>query len=131
MNLLLWILQILLAIYFLSVGVMHFIVPPGLPAPMSWMYELSAPIHVISGTAEILGALGLILPAATRIRPRLTVYAALGLVAVMILAALFHVQRGEFQNIIMNLMVAGLAGFVAYGRSRLAPIAEKQRSAQA
>ena len=128
MNLLLWILQVLLALYFMFVGVMHFIVPPGLPAPMSWMYGLSAPIHVISGTAEILGALGLVLPAATRIRPHLTVYAALGLVAVMVLAALFHVQRGEFQNIVMNLVVAGLAGFVAYGRSRLAPLAEKQRS---
>jgi len=95
---------------------------------MSWMYELSAPIHVISGTPDP-GRAGAHPSAATRIRPRLTVYAALGLVAVMILAALFHVQRGEFQNIIMNLMVAGLAGFVAYGRSRLAPIAEKQRSA--
>ena len=125
MNVLLWILQVLLAIYFLFVGVMHFIIPPGLPAPMGWMYELSTPLHIVSGSAEILGALGLVLPSATRIRPSLTVFAALGLAAVMLLAAVFHVTRGEFQNIPMNLLIAAVLGFIAYGRARLAPIPEK------
>ncbi len=128
MNGLLWILQVVFALYFLFIGVMHFIIPPGLPAPMNWMYELSAPLHVVSGSAEILGALGLVLPSATHIRPRLTVYAALGLGAVMLLAAVYHVTRGEFQNIIMNLLVAAFLGFIAYGRARLAPIAEKPRA---
>ncbi len=64
MNILLWILQIILGIYFTLIGVMHFIVPDGLPAPMAWMYDLSPTLHYISGTAEILGGLGLILPSA-------------------------------------------------------------------
>jgi len=57
MNIILWILQVLLGIYFLFVGVNHFIVPPGLPGAMSWMYELPTGIHYFSGTAEILAAL--------------------------------------------------------------------------
>jgi uncharacterized membrane protein YphA (DoxX/SURF4 family) len=125
MNVLLWILQVMFAVYFLFVGVMHFIIPPGLPAPMSWMYELSTPLHIVSGSAEILGALGLVLPSATRIRPRLTVYAALGLAAVMVLAAFYHVTRGELQNVPLNLLIAAVLGFIAYGRGRLAPISAK------
>lgn len=62
MNIVLWVLQVLLGVYFLIVGVIHFIVPPGLPAPMSWMYDLSPGLHWFSGTAEILAGLGLILP---------------------------------------------------------------------
>ncbi|MBN2500382.1 MAG: hypothetical protein JXB38_06400 [Anaerolineales bacterium] len=56
MNILLWVLQVLLGFYFVFVGVTHFIIPPGLPAPMAWMYELSPALHVFSGAAEILGA---------------------------------------------------------------------------
>jgi hypothetical protein len=129
MNVLLWVLQVGLAIYFFFTGLIHFAVPPGLPAPMSWMYELSAPLHTISGAAEILAAFGLILPAATRIRPALTPLAAVGIVLVMLLAALFHFPRGEYLNIVMNLVVGALAAFVAYGRSRLAPVRGRSSSA--
>ena len=75
----LWILQIFFGVYFLVIGIMHFVVPEGLPAPMEWMYDLSDTLHIVSGTAEILGGLGLILPGLTKIMPELTVYAALGL----------------------------------------------------
>jgi putative oxidoreductase len=122
MNVLLWVLQIALAIYFFFTGIIHFSPPPGLPQPMAWMYDLSAPLHYISGAAEILAAIGLVLPSVTRIQPRLTPLAAMGLVVVMLLAAVFHLLRGEFPNIIMNLLLAAVAGFVAYGRTRLKPI---------
>lgn len=122
MHILLWIVQVVLAVYFFFTGLIHFNPPAGLPDPMSWMYDLSAPLHYISGTAEILGALGLVLPAATRIQPRLTPLAAMGLVVIMVLAAVFHLMRGEFPNIFMNLFLAALAGFVVYGRTRLHPI---------
>jgi len=69
-----------------------------------------------------LGALGLILPAATRIQARLTPLAAAGLVTVMLLAALLHVSRGELGVLPVNLVLGGLAGFVAVGRAKLAPI---------
>jgi uncharacterized membrane protein YphA (DoxX/SURF4 family) len=129
MHVLLWVLQAFLAIYFLFTGLIHFAVPPGLPAPMSWMYELSAPLHYISGAAEILAAFGLILPAATRIRPGLTPLSAAGLVIVMLLAAIFHLLRWEYQNILMNLVIGTLAAFVAYGRSRLAPVPDGSQPA--
>ena len=70
MNILLWILQVLLGVYFILIGVGHFIIPPNLPPMMAWMYELPPWLHWISGTAEILGGLGLILPAVTRIQTR-------------------------------------------------------------
>ena len=89
MNKLLWVLQIVFGLYFIGIGGAHFIVPDGLPAQMDWMYELSDTLHLVSGTAEILGGLGLILPAVTRIRPELVAYAALGLAAVMVGAVVF------------------------------------------
>ena len=79
MNILLWILQILFGLYFVAMGAMHLIVPPGLPAPMSWMYDLSPWLHWVSGIAEILGGLGLILPGIFRIQTRLVPLAASGL----------------------------------------------------
>lgn len=128
MNVLLWILQVVLGIYFFATGIVHFIVPPGLPAPMAWMYELSPGLHYFSGSAEILAGLGLILPGLTRIQTRLTPLAALGLVLVMIGAAIWHVMRGEFANIVMNLILMGLAAFVAYGRWKLSPLKDKSSS---
>jgi len=125
MNIVLWILQVLLGVYFIFVGVNHFIVPPGLPEPMSWMYELPTWLHYFSGAAEILGGLGLILPGLTRIQTRLTPLAAAGLVLVMIGAMIWHLQRGEVQNIFTNVILALLVGFVAYGRWRLRPLLER------
>ena len=125
MNVVLWVLQILLGLDFLMVGILHFIVPPGLPAPFAWMYELSPILHYISGTAEILGGLGLILPSVTRIQPKLTPLAAAGLALVMVLAIVFHATRGEFQNILNNVIFGALAAFVAYGRWKLRPIVER------
>jgi len=128
MNILLWVLQVLLGIYFFVTGIVHFIVPPGLPAPMAWMYELSPGLHYFSGMAEILAGLGLILPGITRIQTRLTPLAALGLVFVMVGAAIWHVMRGEFENIVMNIILMGLAAFVAYGRWKLSPLKDKGSS---
>lgn len=123
MHRLLWVLQIVFGLYFVSVGVMHFIVPEGLPGPMEWMYELSDPLHIVAGVAEILGGLGLILPGLTGIRPHLTVLAAVGLVIVMLGAAVWHLSRGEGTNIGLNLVNAAVLGFIAYGRWRLSPLA--------
>jgi uncharacterized membrane protein YphA (DoxX/SURF4 family) len=125
MNIVLWILQVLLGIYFVFVGVTHFLIPPGLPEPMSWMYELPIWLHYFSGTAEILGGLGLILPGLTKIQTRLTPLAGAGLVLVMVGALVWHLQRGEFQNIFANLVLAVLVGFVAYGRWRLSPLPDR------
>ncbi|MER3458056.1 MAG: hypothetical protein C4309_04945, partial [Chloroflexota bacterium] len=103
MNTILWLLQLLLGVYFFITGLVHFLVPPGLPEPMAWMYELPSSLHYFSGTAEILAALGLVLPGLTRIQTRLTPLAALGLVLLMLGAAVWHLARQEYLNIGMNL----------------------------
>ncbi|MFZ1267494.1 MAG: DoxX family protein, partial [Anaerolineae bacterium] len=76
----------------------------------------------------ILGGLGLILPGLTRIQTRLTPLAALGLAIVMVGAAAWHTTRGEFPNVIMNIVVAALMGFVAYGRWKLRPLKDRAAS---
>ncbi len=128
MNIALWILQVLLGVFFLFTGVNHFTLPPGLPAQMAWMYDLSPGLHYFIGTAEVLGGLGLILPGLTKIQTRLTPLAGLGLVLVMAGAAVFHLTRQEYQNIVMNVILGGLASFVAYGRWRLTPLPSKSSS---
>jgi len=60
--------------------------------------------------------LGLILPGLTKTQTRLTPLAVAGLVLLMIGAAVFHIARGEAPNIVQNVILAVLAGFVAYGR---------------
>lgn len=117
-----WVLQVLLGIYFVVTGVIHLTVPDGLPGAMAWMYDLSTPLHSIAGLAEIAGGLGLVLPAATRIAPRLTPLAASGLVLVMLSAAGWHATRGEAQSIVGNLVVAALLVSVVHVRTRVHPI---------
>jgi uncharacterized membrane protein len=124
-NIVLWVVQVLLGVYFFFVGVNHFIVPPGLPPAMSWMYELSPGMHYFSGIAEILGGLGLILPGVTKIQTRLTSLAGAGLVLVMVGAAIFHITRGEAPNIVQNIILGALAAFVAYGRWKLRPLKDR------
>jgi putative oxidoreductase len=71
------------------------------------------------GVAKFAGGLGLILPAATRMRPGLTLWAALGLATIMALA---FVPRGEMEALPANLVLGGLAALVAWRRWRKAPI---------
>lgn len=121
----LWILQWVFGLYFIGVGVSHFIVPEGLPDLMSWMYELSDTQHVVAGVAEILGGLGLILPGLTGVRPELTSLAALGLAIVMVFAMVWHSGRGEVSSVGQNVIIALIMGYVAYGRWKLVPLQGK------
>jgi putative oxidoreductase len=125
MNIVLWVLQILLGLYFIMVGVLHFTLPDGLPAVMSWMYELSPTLHWVSGSVEILGGLGLILPGLFKIQTRLTWMAAYGLALVMIGAMVFHISRGEIQNIVTNLVLFAVVAFIGYGRQRKWPLTDR------
>ncbi len=122
MHRLLWLLQVVFGIYFVAIGIMHFVVPEGLPEAMSWMYDLSDTLHVVSGTAEILGGLGLILPGLTRIRPELTWMAAFGLAIVMLGAMIWHLGRGEYVQMALNLVTLSVLVFIGYGRLRLQPL---------
>ena len=124
----LWVLQWVFGLYFIAIGILHFIVPDGLPDLMAWMYELNDTLHLISGTAEILGGLGLILPGLTGIRPELTIAAALGLLLVMLGAVIFHLPRGEVISIGNNVLNAAILAYIAYGRWKLAPLDSADRA---
>lgn len=122
MHRLAWVAQIVLGVYFIAIGIMHFVLPTGLPEPIEWMYDLSTTLHYVSGTAEILGGLGLILPAVTGIRPQLVPLAAVGLAVVMVLAALWHLPREEMQNVASTLVTATVLLGLAYVRWRVHPL---------
>ena len=78
---------------------------------------------VFIGICEFLGGIGLILPAMTRVKPKLTPFAGLGLALVMMLAGVFHIARGEYIFVPVNLVLGGVAAFIAYGRLSVRPIA--------
>ncbi len=119
----LWIVQLLLALAFGMSGAMKTTQAiDSLAAVMPWSADLPAFVVRFIGACELAGALGLVLPSATRIRPLLTPLAAIGLVVVMMLGSLFHASRGEWQNLPVNAVLGGLAAFVAWGRLRRAPI---------
>jgi hypothetical protein len=119
MTYLLWIVQILLAALFLFAGGMKLVLPlDKLTGPV----PLPGPLVRFIGVVEVLGAVGLILPAALRIKPGLTPLAALGLVIVMIGAVVITLFGGDAFAAVISLVVGLLAAFVAYGRWRLAPI---------
>lgn len=122
----LWVAQVLLAVAFLGAGGMKLSAPlDQLAAQMPWVTGAMGGAVRFIGAAEVLGALGLILPAATRLQPRLTPLAALGLLTVMVLASATHLSRGEYQMIGANAVLGGLAAFIAWGRFGRAAIAPR------
>jgi uncharacterized membrane protein YphA (DoxX/SURF4 family) len=123
----LWTLQIVLAVVFGAAGLMKLVVPIAtLAAQDPWIGDAPGLIHFI-GVAEIAGAIGVIVPAATRILPLLTPLAAAGLTAIMILATAFNASRGDWWSIALTVPLGALAAFVAWGRFRRAPIASRHR----
>lgn len=122
----LWVAQGLLAAAFLMAGGMKVSAPiDQLQAQMPWVTGAMGSAVRFIGVVELLGALGLILPAATRILPKLTPLAASGLLTVMVLASGTHISRGEYPMIVANLVLGGLAAFIAWGRFKKAPIAAR------
>ena len=123
----LWLAQALLAAAFLLVGYTHAFAPIAVAiARAAWVASLPVPLVRLIGAAELSGALGVLLPAATRIQPRLTPLAAAGLSTIMALAIPFHMVRGETKEIVLNLVLGALAAFVMWGRMRRAPIVPRR-----
>ncbi|QKZ14131.1 DoxX family protein [Spirosoma sp. KUDC1026] len=123
LNLTLWIAQLLTAILLLWAGYVKIAKPiTELAAMWPWAGEVSATFVRFTGVIDLLGALGLILPAALRIQPRLTPVAAVGIILLMICATVFHLLRGEGANIGFNIGVIVIAAFIAWGRFTKAPI---------
>ena len=119
----LWIVQALLALLFLFAGGTKLVLPLDVLTSMGSPNQVQLPGWFVRfiGVVEVLGALGLILPALLRIKPWLTPLAAAGLVVVMVGAVAVTLASGEVAPALVPLVVGLLAAFVAYGRWRLAP----------
>jgi uncharacterized membrane protein YphA (DoxX/SURF4 family) len=118
MNVVLWIIQVLLALLFLFAGGMKLILPI---EEMTKQMPMPGLFLRFIGVCEVLGALGLILPGLLRIRPGLTPLAAAGLVIIMIGATVLTLPSGNVGSALMSLVAGILAAFVAFGRWRLVP----------
>lgn len=125
MNLALWIVAIVLAATFAGSGLMKLLVPKDklVNSGQGWAQDYTPTNIRLIGFVELLGAAGLILPAVTHIAPILVPLAAMGLVLVMVGAAMVHARRKEAMNIGVNAVLLALAVFVAWGRFGPYPIA--------
>jgi putative oxidoreductase len=122
MNIVLWIVQGLVALAFLFAGSGKAFQPlDKLAQRMTWVSAAPPALVRFIGASEMLGAVGLILPAALHILPWLTVAAAIGLALVMLLAAVFHTSRKEYPHIGLNVVLLLLVVFITVGRLALAP----------
>jgi hypothetical protein len=80
-------------------------------------------LFIVIGVCEFLGGVNLLLPAMTGVKPKLTPFAPFGLTLVMLPATVFHIVRGEHNFVPINLVLGGIAAFIAYGRLFVRPIA--------
>jgi uncharacterized membrane protein YphA (DoxX/SURF4 family) len=124
MNILLWVLQVLLAVAFFAHGWM-FLFPP---ASIAAQINASLPrwFQLFLGVAEVLAAVGLTLPGLTRIQPWLVACAAAGVMFVMVNATIFHIARNEMSSAVITAVLLAMATFVAYMRWRVLPIAARR-----
>ena len=121
----LWVIQGLLAALFLFAGGVKLVLPlEALKGPV----EFPGLFLRFIGVAEVLGALGLVLPGLLRIRTELTPLAAAGLVIIMIGATVTTMATGNVAPALFPLTVGVLAAFVAYGRWRTAPLGGRSGS---
>jgi uncharacterized membrane protein YphA (DoxX/SURF4 family) len=118
MNQALWIIAIVLAVAFAGSGLMKLVVPKDklVTAGQGWAQDYSQTNIRLIGLVELLGAVGLVVPAAVHIAPILVPLAAVGLALVMVGAVVVHARRKEPLNIAVNVVLIALAVFVAWGR---------------
>jgi uncharacterized membrane protein YphA (DoxX/SURF4 family) len=117
-----WIAQVLAALAFGVHGYTLLLREEQARQQFRWAGDVPDSLKRFIGTAELLGAIGLIVPAATRLLPWLTPLAAVGLATIMVLAALFHLSRREWPNVVFNVVLGAIAGFVAYARYLVVPL---------
>ncbi|WP_017569215.1 DoxX family protein [Nocardiopsis halotolerans] len=119
MNLALWIVTGLLAAVFLLAGATKLFIPREKLARApggGWVEDFGAGFVKALGAVEVLGAVGLVLPAVLGIAPVLVPLAAVGLMVVMAGAAVVTFRREEPLHAVLNLAYLALAAFVAWGR---------------
>ena len=124
MNIVLWIIQGLLALTFLFAGATKLVLPTEMLTSMGPPNQVVLPVLFIRfiGVCEVLGALGLILPGVFHRRTELTPLAAAGLTIIMIGAVVVTIMGPGIALAISPLIVGLLCAFVAYGRWKLRPL---------
>lgn len=119
----LWVAQVVLALAFAMAGFLKVTKSlADLSQNMPFVASLPGALVRFIGVSELAGAVGLILPALTRIKSVLTAWAGVGLATVMVLASLFHLSRGEVDKLPVPVVLGGIAAFIAWGRFRKARI---------
>jgi len=121
-NVVLWVIQTLLAMLFLFSGGVKLAMPI---EPMAKQAGLPGTFLRFIGVVEVLGAIGLILPGILRIRTVLTPLAAAGLVIIMIGATVIMFRVNGAVQALTPAVVGVLAAFVAYGRWGWAPLRDR------
>jgi hypothetical protein len=122
----LWVTQGVLCLLFAGTGVWKLVTPVSeLAKAFPWMGQVSPTFLHATGVFDLLGGVGVVLPAVTRIKPGLTVLAALGCAVLQLCAVVFHVSRGEAANTPFNFFLVALSLFVCWGRRFKVPIAPR------
>ena len=123
MGIAVWILQFLLAIAFCAAGLMKLLRPKDeLRERMAWVEGVTPRGIKLVGLIELLGGLGLVLPALTGIAPILTLLAAIGLALVMVAAIIVHRRIGDPVPqmipalLLLVLLLLCIWGLIAQGR---------------
>ncbi|TLU92497.1 DoxX family protein [Dyadobacter sediminis] len=122
----LWTAQVLLAASMAWGGVMKLFYPAAqLSGMWPWTSAVSPALLNFTGIVDLLGAAGLILPALTRIQPKLTPFTACAVIMLMGCASIFHIMRNEASVIGANVFFALTAVFIAWGRFVKVPVLPK------
>lgn len=122
-NILVWIAQTAVAAVFFMAGYMKLLTPINeLASVIPWVQDTPEIIVRIIGIADLIGGVGLLLPSLFKIKVHYAYCAAWSLCIVMVLAAIFHLIRGEFVVIPINLILFVLLYFIGWGRYKKVPI---------
>lgn len=118
LNLVLWVVQVLMAITLVWAATMKLFLPTEKLAQM-WPWTESHEVLVkFTGIVDLLGGIGIIAPTLFSIKPKLVVVVAWAIAVLMICASVFHILRGEAALIGINVVFALMAGFVVWGRNQ-------------
>lgn len=118
----LWVVQFVLGLTFSMAGIMKLITPVStLKSTLSWVNEMPEWVIFI-GATELLGGIGLLLPSLLNFYPRLSAFAAIGLLIIMVLAAGYHLIHEEYSSIPINILFGSLSYFIAWGRIKAVPL---------
>ena len=122
-NISLWIAQVLIFGQFVFSGSLKLLLSiEKLTALIHWPADYPAWFTRMTGVFDLAGGIGVLLPALTRIRPRLTVAAACGCIALQACAIAFHMSRGEAARTPLNFVLVSLCIFIVWGRTKKVPI---------